>query len=112
MPCMTTCYHLYKKRVLKGFFYVLERFLFSSGYTFHPTKPAKIILNLLNSCIQRLLSRDVNKDLTPKDQDKDKDLTPKDQDKDKDLTPKDQDKDKDLTPKDQDKDKDLKYVLK
>src|SRR6218665_3921759 len=58
-------------------------------------------------------SRDVNKDLTPKDQDKDKDLTPKDQDKDKDLldlTTKD--KDKDLTPKDQDKDKDLKYVLK
>ena len=44
-------------------------------------------------------SRDVNKDLTPKDQDKDKDLTHKDQDK-------------DLTPKDQDKDKDLKYVLK
>ena len=30
----------------------------------------------------------------------------------KDLTPKDQDKDKDLTPKDQDKDKDFKYVLK
>src|SRR6218665_3851968 len=28
------------------------------------------------------LTRDVNKDLTPKDQDKDKDLTPKDQDKD------------------------------
>jgi len=63
-------------------------------------------------------TRDVNKDLTLKDQDKDKDLTPKDQDKDKDLTPKDQDKDlldltpkdKDLTPKDQDKD--LKYVLK
>ena len=42
--------------------------------------------------------RDVNKDLTLKDQDKDKDLTPKDQDKDKDLldlTP----KDKDLTPR-------------
>src|SRR6218665_637671 len=35
-----------------------------------------------------LHTRDVNKDLTPKDQDKDKDLTPKDQDKDKDLTPK------------------------
>src|SRR6218665_346840 len=32
-----------------------------------------------------LIHRDVNKDLTPKDQDKDKDLTPKDQDKDKDL---------------------------
>src|SRR6218665_770806 len=70
-----------------------------------------------------LKTRDVNKDLTPKDQDKDKDLTPKDQDKDKDLTPeeedkykdlttKDKDKEKDLTPKDQDKDKDLKYVLK
>src|SRR6218665_2851424 len=58
------------------------------------------------------VSRDVNKDLTPKDQDKDKDLTPKDEDKDKDLSPKDKDKDKDLTPKDQDKDKDLKYVLK
>ena len=48
--------------------------------------------------------RDVNKDLTPKDQDKDKDLL--------DLTPKDKDKDKDLTPKVQDKDKDLKKVLK
>src|SRR6218665_531957 len=69
---------------------------------------------------EALSTRDVNKDLTPKDQDKDKDLTPKDQDKDRtpkdqdkdllDLTPKD--KDKDLTPKDQDKDKDLKYVLK
>ena len=57
------------------------------------------------------ITRDVNKDLTPKDQDKDKELTPKDQNKDKDLldlTP----KDKDLTPKDQDKDKDLKNVLK
>ena len=39
-----------------------------------------------------VIFRDVNKDLTPKDQDKDKDLTHKD----KDLTPKDQDKDKDL----------------
>src|SRR6218665_2333749 len=43
-----------------------------------------------------IIFRDVNKDLTPKDQDKDKDLPPKDQDKDKDLTPNDQDKDKDL----------------
>ena len=54
-----------------------------------------------------ILGRDINKDLTTKNQDKDMDLTPKDQDKDKDLIPKDQDKDKDLTPKDQDKDKDL-----
>src|SRR6218665_3563754 len=49
-------------------------------------------------------TRDINKDLTPKDQHKDKDLTPKDQHKDKDLLdltpqglgqgpdPKDQDK--------------------
>src|SRR6218665_2106266 len=69
------------------------------------------------SLIKSAFVRDVNKDLTPKDQGKDKDLTPKDQDKGKDLTPKDQDKDKDLldlTPKDNDndKDKDLKYVLK
>src|SRR6218665_1367893 len=56
-----------------------------------------------NIWVGHMNRRDVNKDLTPKDQDKDKDLTPKDQDKDKDLTPKD--KDKDLTPKDQDKDK-------
>src|SRR6218665_3764482 len=35
--------------------------------------------------------RDVNKDLTPKDQDKDNDMTPKDQGKDKDLTHKDKD---------------------
>ena len=32
-----------------------------------------------------MTARDVNKDLTQKDQDKDKDLTPKDQDKNKDL---------------------------
>src|SRR6218665_512813 len=45
-------------------------------------------------------TKDVNKDLTSKDQDKDKDLTPKDQDKDKYLSPKSQHKDLlDLTPK-------------
>ena len=33
------------------------------------------------------MTRNVNKDLTPKDQNKDKDLIPKDQDKDNDLTP-------------------------
>ena len=42
-----------------------------------------------NTCFWQVHTRDVSKDLTPKDQDKDKDLTPKD----KDLTPKDQDKD-------------------
>src|SRR6218665_3381960 len=58
--------------------------------------------------IKRPFITDVNKDLTPKDQDKDKDLTPKNKDKDKDLTPKDQDKDKDLkyVLKDKDEDKD------
>ena len=29
------------------FFLFLERFLFSSGENFYPTKPAKILLNLL-----------------------------------------------------------------
>ena len=33
---------------------------------------------IANSRLSRLYARDVNKDLTPKDQDKDKDLTPKD----------------------------------
>ena len=45
--------------------------------------------------VDRVNYRNVNKDLTTKDQDKDKDLTPKDQDKDKDLKSKDQDKDQD-----------------
>jgi len=36
----------------------LERFLFSSGEIFYPTKPAKTLLNLLNSCIKRLLSEE------------------------------------------------------
>jgi len=38
----------------------LERFLFSSGEIFYNTKPAKIPLNLLNSCIKRLLSDEFN----------------------------------------------------
>jgi len=38
----------------------LIRFLFSSGEIFYPTKPAKIRLNLLNSCIKRLLSDEFN----------------------------------------------------
>jgi len=37
-------------------FYFVERFLFSSGEIFCPIKPAKILLNLLNSCIKWLLS--------------------------------------------------------
>jgi len=38
----------------------LERFLFSSGEIFHPTEPAKILLNLINSRIKRLLSDGFN----------------------------------------------------
>ena len=56
-----------------------------------------------NTLHKRVDTRDVNKDLTPKNQDKDKDLTHKDQDKKKDPTPKDKNKEE-LTPKDQDKD--------
>ena len=39
-------------------------------------------LDLLVVSAEDVKTRDVDKDLTPKDQDKDKDLTPKDQDKD------------------------------
>ena len=42
--------------IKKHVFYFLERLLFSSGKTFYPTKPAKILLNLLNFSIKRLLS--------------------------------------------------------
>src|SRR6218665_3022121 len=52
-------YYFYKKRVLT-FFYFLERFLFSNGEFFYPTEPAKILLNLLNFCIKRLLSYGFN----------------------------------------------------
>jgi len=38
----------------------LERFLFSSGEIFYPTEPDKILLNLLNSCIKRLISDEFN----------------------------------------------------
>jgi len=35
-------------------------FLFSSGKFFYPSKPAKILQNLLNSCIKQLLSDGLN----------------------------------------------------
>jgi len=38
----------------------LERFLYASGDIFYLTKPAKILLNLLNSCIKRPLSDGFN----------------------------------------------------
>jgi len=41
-------------------FYFFGTFLFSSGDSFFSTKPDKILLNLLNSCIQRLLSDGFN----------------------------------------------------
>jgi len=42
------------------FFYFLEGFLFSSGEVVYPTKPAKHLQNLLNSCIKQLLSDGFN----------------------------------------------------
>src|SRR6218665_1944200 len=51
--------YFYKKRVLT-FFLFLERFSVSSGEILYSTKPAKILLNLLNSCIKRLLSDEFN----------------------------------------------------
>src|SRR6218665_749036 len=41
-------------------FLFLERFLLLSYEIFYPTKPAKILLNLLSSCIKRLLSDELN----------------------------------------------------
>src|SRR6218665_3605656 len=49
-------YYFYKKTR----FLFLERFLFSSGEIFYATKPAKILLNLLNFSIKRLLSDGFN----------------------------------------------------
>ena len=48
-------------------FYFLERFLFSSGEILYPSKPAKILLNLLNSCIKRLLSDGFNMEAIKKE---------------------------------------------
>ena len=70
--------------------------------TFLLFSDCNIYLFSVRLCIYNAVYQGVNKELTPKDQDKDKDLTPKDQDKDKDLTPKDQNKDLlDLTPQGQ-----------
>ena len=49
-----------KKRVFNVFFYFFKCFLFSSGNFFYPTKLAKILINLQNSCIKRLLSYGFN----------------------------------------------------
>ena len=51
-----TFFIIFKKIRVFKFFLFLEHFLFSNGDIFYPTKPAKILLNLLNSCIKRLLS--------------------------------------------------------
>jgi len=48
-------YYFYEKRVF-NVFYFLDRLLFSSGEILYPTKPAKIVLNLINSYIKRLFS--------------------------------------------------------
>jgi len=58
-PCKRTCAYKViigvKKRVL-NVFYFWNVSLFSSGELFYTIKPAKILLNQLNSCIKRLLS--------------------------------------------------------
>ena len=64
MKSVTYLVHDVKKRFLRFFiifikkrvFLFFERFLFSSGALFYPTKPVKIVLNLQSSCIKRLLS--------------------------------------------------------
>src|SRR6218665_3268653 len=88
--------------------YLLPGGIFLGSQTIRSSWRSFVLTSLNLICLSQKITRDVNKDLTPKDQDKDKDLTPKDKDKDKDLTPKDQDKDKDLkyVLKDKDEDKD------
>src|SRR6218665_253149 len=46
--------------IKNAFFIFWNVFLFSNGEIFSPTKPAKILLNLLNSCRKRLLSERFN----------------------------------------------------
>jgi len=41
----------FMKNAFFNVFYFLERFSFSSGETFYRTKPAKILLKMLKSCI-------------------------------------------------------------
>ena len=48
-------YYFYKKTYF-SVFYLFEHFLFSNDEMFYPTNPAKILLNLRNSCIKWLLS--------------------------------------------------------
>src|SRR6218665_2148101 len=48
------------KKAFFNVFYFLDRFLFSIGKYFYPTKHAKILLNLLNFCIKKLLSDGFN----------------------------------------------------
>src|SRR6218665_2170415 len=55
-----TFFIIFIKNAFFNVFYFWERFLFSSGKICYLTKPAKILLNLLNSCIKRLLSDGFN----------------------------------------------------
>src|SRR6218665_355339 len=55
-----TFFIIFIKTRLLTLFIFLECYLFFSGKTLYPTKPAKILLNLLNSCIKRLLSDGFN----------------------------------------------------
>src|SRR6218665_3524456 len=51
---------IFIKNAFFNVLYFLELFLFSCGDLFYPTKPAQILLSLLNSCIKRLLSDGFN----------------------------------------------------
>ena len=53
-------FNIFIKNAFLTVFYFLERFLFSSGEILYPTKPAKILLHLPNSCIKQLLSDEFN----------------------------------------------------
>src|SRR6218665_4171730 len=55
-----TSFIIFIKNGFLMFFLFLEGFLFSSGEICYPTKPAKILLNLLKFSIKRLLNDGFN----------------------------------------------------
>src|SRR6218665_3134295 len=54
-------YYFYKKRLFNVFFIFLNISYFLVANIFYPSKPSKILLNLLNSCLKRILSDELNK---------------------------------------------------
>ena len=54
------CFYYFYKNEFLTFFYFWKAFYTLVTNFFYPTKPSKILLNLLNSCIKRLVSDGFN----------------------------------------------------